>query len=320
MPITFCHLGYIYSPHSPFEYDALKDISLTIKDHSFSAIVGHTGSGKSTLIQQINALLLPTSGSVAVFNMVVTGKKLKTYIEQLEKIVRSEKTPFDKQAMAQEELDFLANKNAYEKKALRKKVGIVFQFPEYQLFEETVEKDVSFGPINFGATPEEALKKAHQALARVGIDESYYTRSPFELSGGERRRVAIAGIIAMEPDILILDEPTAGLDPLGASSMMHLFKDIHKAGATIVLVTHDMDLVMQYATDVVVMKDGQVKEVTTPIELFTHPKEDYALEIPLLYQFALALQKRGFAIDLSKVKVEDDLVQQLKSLKESRHE
>lgn len=311
MPITFNHLGYIYSPHSPFEYDALKDINATIKDRSFSAIVGHTGSGKSTLIQQINALLLPSTGSVAVDSMVVTGKKLKHYLEHLDKVIDSDKYSSIQKAVANEEKAFLAGKTAYEKKVLRKKVGIVFQFPEYQLFEETVEKDVAFGPTNFGASPEEALKKAHVALARVGIDESYYTRSPFELSGGERRRVAIAGIIAMEPDILILDEPTAGLDPLGAASMMHLFKEIHHAGATIILVTHDMDLVMQYASDVVVMKDGQVKEITTPIELFTNPKEDYALEIPLLYQCAIALKKRGFAIDLSTIKVEEDLVKQV---------
>lgn len=311
MPITFNHLGYIYSPHSPFEYDALKDISVTIKDHSFTAIVGHTGSGKSTLIQQINALLLPSSGSVAVNEMVVTGKKLKHYVEHLDKLIDSDKTPFEQKNIAKEEKDFLAGKVAYEKKVLRKKVGIVFQFPEYQLFEETVEKDVAFGPLNFGATPEEALKKAHLALSRVGIDESYFTRSPFELSGGERRRVAIAGIIAMEPDVLILDEPTAGLDPLGSSSMMHLFKEIHHAGATIILVTHDMDLVMQYASDVVVMKDGQVREVSTPIELFTNPQDDYALEIPLLYQCAIALKNRGFAIDLSTIKVEEDLVKQV---------
>ncbi len=277
MPIVFKNVSYIYSPKTPFEYEAIKNINLTIEDGSFTALVGHTGSGKSTLVQHINALLLPSSGEVLVDEFVIQPHKR---IKNL--------------------------------KGLRQRAGLVFQFPEYQLFEETVEKDVAFGPKNFGVTAEEAMKKAHVSLREVGLDESYWQRSPFELSGGERRRVAIAGIIAAEPRVLVLDEPTAGLDPRGAHEMMTLFKKIHDKGTTVVLVTHDMNIVLRYATHVVVMKDGAIVRESDPISLFASDTSEFALEIPLLYQFAKKLQDRGMAIDLTHIRSIEDLVSQIK--------
>ena len=277
MPIVFKNVSYIYSPKTPFEYEAIKNINLTIEDGSFTALVGHTGSGKSTLVQHINALLLPSSGEVLVDEFLIQPRKR---IKNL--------------------------------KGLRQRAGLVFQFPEYQLFEETVEKDVAFGPKNFGVSAEEAMKKAHAALQEVGLDESYWQRSPFELSGGERRRVAIAGIIAAEPRVLVLDEPTAGLDPRGAHEMMTLFKKIHDKGTTVVLVTHDMNIVLRYATHVVVMKDGAIVRESDPISLFASDTSEFALEIPLLYQFAKKLQDRGMAIDLTHIRSIEDLVSQIK--------
>jgi energy-coupling factor transport system ATP-binding protein len=273
MPVVFENISFTYALKTPFQYQALKDINLTIKDGSFTAIVGHTGSGKSTLIQHINALLLPTKGRIIVDDMIIDSNKKNKKLR-----------PF------------------------RQKSGLVFQFPEYQLFEETVEKDVSFGPRNFGDNEQQALAKAHKALKAVGIEESYYKRSPFELSGGERRRVAIAGIIAMEPKILILDEPTAGLDPRGAKKMMELFANIHQQGTTVILVTHDMNIVLKYATDVVVMKDGQIVKQTTPYQLFNGPYQEYNLEIPRLYELGSLLIKRGYKLSLDKIKSIEDIV------------
>ncbi len=273
MPISFRDVGFIYSPKTPFQYEALRHINLDISDHSFTAIVGHTGSGKSTLIQHINALLLPTSGVVEVAGMKIVAK---------EKVKRI--------------------------KEFRKNAGLVFQFPEYQLFEETVEKDVAFGPRNFGADEKTAIIKAHAALISVGIEPELFTRSPFELSGGQRRRVAIAGIIAMEPKVLVLDEPTAGLDPRGAQEMMDLFDKIHRSGTTIVLVTHDMNIVLRYATDVIVMKEGTIVKVTDPLALFDGDYEDYNLEIPNLYHFAKLLKKGGYAFDMNAIRTIEDMV------------
>ena len=278
MPITFKDVGYTYSPKTPFQYEALHHIDVTIKDGSFTAIVGHTGSGKSTLIQHINALLLPTSGSVEINGLRIIAKEK---VKQIKKF--------------------------------RKQAGLVFQFPEYQLFEETVEKDVAFGPRNFGDDEKEALRKAHVALERVGIDKDLFARSPFELSGGQRRRVAIAGIIAMEPDILVLDEPTAGLDPRGAREMMELFDEIHQSGTTIVLVTHDMNIVLRFASDVIVMKDGAIVKVTDPMSLFEGDYEDYNLEIPNLYHFAKLLQNGGYSFDMRNIKTIEDIVQVIKA-------
>lgn len=277
--IKFDHVFFTYSPNSPLEYEALNDVSLEIKEGSFTCIVGKTGCGKSTLIQQMNGLLVPTKGKVIIDDFVVS-KNRKERTKKLQ--------------------------------PLRKHIGIVFQFSEYQLFEETVEDDVAFGPTNFGVKKEKALKIAHEALKQVGIDESYYKKSPFELSGGEKRRVSIAGILALKPSILVLDEPTAGLDPVGAESTLKLFQELNKNGTTIVLVTHDMNIVFEYASDVVVMDDGKVVEHTSPSQLFLENVEPYSLETPQLAKVVRKLIDKGYKLDLSKIHNLETLIGELK--------
>jgi len=282
MQIRFDHVSYTYQEKSPFASEALKDISLEIKEHSFTCIVGHTGCGKSTLIQQLNGLLTPLDGAVYVGDYVVSrNKKIRT------KKIRH----------------------------LRKDVGVVFQFSEYQLFENTVEEDVAFGPTNFGVSKEEAINVAHEKLALVGIPESHFKNSPFELSGGERRRVAIAGILAMNPKVLVLDEPTAGLDPHGAKEILNLFKKLNESGTTIILVTHDMNIVFEYATDVIVMDDGRVVESTTPDKLFEENVEKYSLETPYLARFIQLLLAKNVKLNLSKIHTIEDLVAEIRSIK-----
>jgi len=231
MAITFQQVGYQY-PQLSHQKWAITKIDLLIEPtKEFVAVVGHTGSGKSTLVQHMNALLTPTKGYLKVFDYeVAKGKPLSP---------------------------------------IRKKVGMVFQFPEYQLFEETVERDIMFGPINFGVSNEDAKAKAAEVMDIVGLDKSLLSRSPFSLSGGQMRRVAIAGILAMEPDILILDEPTVGLDPAGQEEMMKLFLSLHEQyHKTLIIVTHDMNVVAQYAKRVLVMKEGRLVFDGTPRSLF----------------------------------------------------
>ena len=284
MQITFKDVSYIYNRKSPFEFAALNHINLDIPSGKFIAIVGKTGSGKSTLISHINALSKPSEGEVKIGDFINSPKK--------------------------------HHKNK-EIKLLRKKAGLIFQFPEYQLFEETVEKDVMFGPKNFGKSKEESLVLAHEALNKVGLNETFYQRSPFELSGGEKRKVAIAGVIASEPETLIVDEPTAGLDPVGAIEIMDLFKKINEAGTTLILVTHDMNIVSQYADIVIVIEEGKVINVSTPSELFTKDLEEYSLELPILNRVINDFAKKGIKLDYTKIKNAKDLA---KALKEKRYE
>ena len=276
MAIKVSDLFYIYNPKSPNRTEALNGVSLTIEDNSFVAFVGETGSGKSTLIQNLNALLLPSQGQVEVDDYIITPKKNK-------------------------------NKNI---KQLRKHIGLVFQFPEYQLFEETVEEDVAFGVKNFGIKGEEAIDKAHKALLSVGLDESYFKRSPFELSGGEKRRVAIAGILAIEPDILVLDEPTAGLDPKGVNEIMYLVSQMHRDGKTIILVTHDMDIVLKYCQKVFVLNKGQLAFEGNPNQLFALNNEELSIEVPALYELARKLKDKGLKLDIENIHSIDDFVKQ----------
>lgn len=272
------NLTYIYDKKDPNGFDALHDINIQIEKGDFVAIVGKTGSGKSTLVQTFNALLLPTSGETRVENFIITGdkKRLKKELKELPIEVQKDNKKLSK---------------------LRKKVGMVFQFPEYQLFAENVLKDVMFGPKNFGLSEEEAKKKSIEALKSVGLNEKYFQKSPFELSGGEKRRVAIAGILASEPEVLILDEPTAGLDPIGKREIMELIKKYHESGdKTIIVVTHDMDIVLNYAKKVIVLNDSKLIETLTPSELFnTHDLTNYSLEIPTIYKFKNLLKSKGFA-------------------------
>lgn len=284
MAIQVKDVRYIYLPKTPNANVALDGVSFDIPDNAFAAFIGRTGSGKSTLVQQFNALLIPTSGEIQVDDFVITSNKRK-------------------------------NKNI---KKLRKHLSLVFQFPEYQLFEETVEKDVAFGLKNFGVKNDEAIKLAHEALISVGLDERYFQKSPFELSGGERRRVAIAGILAINPDILVLDEPTAGLDVKGAKDVMSLVQKMHQDGKTIIMVTHDMDLVMKYCNLVYVLKDGKLAYQGSTEKLFDEVGEDSAIEIPPLYQLAQKLKERGAPIRIEQIKCVEDLINQVKGWK--RHE
>lgn len=260
MDITIKELEHRYQMKTPFERLALYDVNASIKEGSYVAVIGHTGSGKSTLLQHLNGLLKPTKGSIALGDTVLQ-----------------------------------ANKKQKELKSLRKKVGIVFQFPEHQLFEETILKDICFGPMNFGVPKEKAEAKAKEMLQLVGLPESLLSRSPFELSGGQMRRVAIAGVIAMEPEVLVLDEPTAGLDPRGRKEIMDMFYELHqKANLTTILVTHSMEDAAHYADQMIVMHKGTVKATGTLRELFANRTDmsSFGLDLPETIKFQQAIEEK----------------------------
>ncbi len=262
MPITFERVTHTYNADSPFSYAALKGIDLEIPLGKVTAIIGETGSGKSTLVQHLNALLLPTEGELHILDKTITAGSKPKHLKEL-----------------------------------RRQVGLVFQFPEYQLFEETIEKDISFGPKNFGVSAEAAAQRAREVLQVVGLDDSYLQRSPFDLSGGQKRRIAIAGILAMDPDVLVLDEPTAGLDPQGARDMMQLFVDMNKKyGKTVLIVTHDMEHVLQYCEEVVVVQDGRIKKHCDVQSFFETVEllKELNINPPAVIRLREELRKRGF--------------------------
>ncbi len=272
MGIALENVSFTYQEGTPLASTALSDVSLTIEDGSYTALIGHTGSGKSTILQLLNGLLVPSQGTVRVFDTLITSTSKNKDIRQI-----------------------------------RKQVGLVFQFAENQIFEETVLKDVAFGPQNFGVSEEDAEKIAREKLALVGIDESLFNRSPFELSGGQMRRVAIAGILAMEPVILVLDEPTAGLDPLGRKELMNLFKKLHQSGMTIVLVTHLMDDVAEYANQVYVMEKGRLVKGGKPSDVFQDVvfMEEVQLGVPKITAFCKRLADRGVSFKRLPIKIEE---------------
>lgn len=260
MSIIIENLTHVYNPKSPFETTALKDVSLTIKEGEFIGLIGHTGSGKSTLIQHLNGLLKPTSGKIVINDLDITNKEVKL-------------------------------------KAIRKKVGLVFQYPEHQLFEETVAKDVIFGPLNLGLSQEEAESRAKEAIEWVGLSyEEVKDRSPFELSGGQRRRVAIAGVVAMKPEVLILDEPTAGLDPKGRDEILDQVKGLHKRyNMTVVLVSHSMEDIAKLVDRIIVMHKGSVALTGEPKDVFKHVEllEEIGLGIPQITYLMKKLKEAG---------------------------
>ncbi|MEI5994470.1 energy-coupling factor ABC transporter ATP-binding protein [Candidatus Enterococcus mansonii] len=289
MDIRFEQVDFTYQPNTPFEQRALFDLNLTIEDGSYTAIVGHTGSGKSTLLQHLNALVKPTKGTVTIGDRVIVPET--------------------------------NNKNL---KPIRKKVGIVFQFPEAQLFEETVAKDIAFGPKNFGVSETEAQNLAAEMLALVGLDASYLERSPFELSGGQMRRVAIAGVLAMKPEVLVLDEPTAGLDPQGRKEMMDMFQRLHEEhGLTIVLVTHLMDDVANYANHVIVLEKGAIVKSGTPQEVFQDIQwlKEKQLGVPTAASFAEKLVSKGLTFEqlpLTADALADELLKEFRKVGEDQ--
>ena len=281
MDISFKAVSHTYQPNSPFEYHALKDLSFNIQSGQFVAIVGHTGSGKSTLIQHLNGLLKPTSGEV-----VIGDYRLK------------------------------AGEKTANIKGLREKVGVVFQYPEHQLFEETIEKDIAFGPKNFGATEEEIQARLPKVLEAVNLDASLLDRSPFDLSGGQMRRVAIAGVLAMEPEVLVLDEPTAGLDPKGQQEVMDMFYRLHhEKELTTILVTHSMEDALKYADHVIILEQGKKHLEGQPEEIFVQKErlKQVQLDVPEEIQFLMDLEARlGIKITYDKHSV-DDLVTEIKA-------
>lgn len=281
MSIRAEHLTHLYSPGTAFESFALNDVSFEIPSGSFVAVIGHTGSGKSTLVQHLNGLYKPTSGTV-YFN----GE------------------------------DIFAE--GYDLKKLRTKVGLVFQYPEYQLFEENVIKDVMFGPLNMGLSKEEAEEKAKKALRQVRMSEDLFERSPFDLSGGQKRRVAIAGVLAMDPEVLILDEPTAGLDPRGRNYILGMLEELHRErGITIILVSHSMDDVAECADLLMVLKDAELKFFDKPKEVFKNVDEleSYGLAVPEITYLAKELIEAGLDMDPTVSTVEEAKRELLRVLK-----
>lgn len=280
MSIKLEHINYTYSPETAYEIHALKDINLEIRDGEFLGLIGHTGSGKSTLVQHLNGLVRATSGHL-YFN----------------------------------EEDVYAPD--YDMRRLRSRVGLVFQYPEHQLFETDVLSDVCFGPKNQGFSREEAEEKARKAMRMVGLSEEYEKQSPFELSGGQKRRAAIAGVLAMEPDVLILDEPTAGLDPRGRDEILDQISLLHREqGLTIVLVSHSMEDVAKYVERIIVMNQGGVLYDGVPREVFRHYKEleQVGLAAPQVTYIMHSLKNRGFAVDENATTIEEAAASILRAL------
>ena len=255
-------LCHVYSKDTPFEKTAIRDISLTIPQGQLAALIGHTGSGKSTFIQHLNALLQPTAGRV-----LLDGQDI--------------------------------NRDKYTRRDVKWKVGLVFQYPEYQLFEETVYRDIAFGPSNMKLSKEEIDERVREAAAFTGVEEAMFERSPLELSGGQKRRIAIAGVIAMRPEVLILDEPTAGLDPAGRTQILdNIFRYREKSGATVLIVSHSMDDVARFAERIIVFDDGGIAMDGTPDEVFSRSQKlvEIGLNVPKAAELALALRRRNIPL------------------------
>ncbi|MBQ3120750.1 MAG: energy-coupling factor transporter ATPase [Peptococcaceae bacterium] len=263
MSLELKHVSHIYQEGSAKESYALRDICLNVNEGEFLGIAGHTGSGKSTLIQHFNGLLKPTSGEVIVDGVNINGKEAKK-----------------------------------ELKALRMQVGIVFQYPEYQLFEETVERDIAFGPRNLNLSDIEIQHRVTEAMDMLKLSKKLRKKSPFELSGGQKRKIAIAGVLAMKPKYLILDEPTAGLDPKGREEFLELIADLHRQGLTIVMVSHSMDDIARYAQRMIVLEHGEIRLEGTPQAVFAQPEllEQIGLGVPTLTRLLIELQKQGWDV------------------------
>ena len=261
--ISVENLTHTYSVGTPFEQTAIRDVSVTLTQGESIFVLGHTGSGKSTFVQHLNALLQPTSGTVRI-----DGKDI--------------------------------NRDKISRRDVKRRVGLVFQYPEYQLFEETVAEDIAFGPKNMKLPKEEIDERVREAAGFVGVEESLFSRSPLELSGGQKRRVAIAGVIAMRPEVLILDEPTAGLDPIGSRTIMENIRNYReKSGATVLIVSHNMDDAARYCERLIVFDHGTIRMDGTPEQVFAHTEElmDVGLNVPRAAEIAAALRRRGIPLE-----------------------
>ncbi|MGI6588241.1 MAG: energy-coupling factor transporter ATPase [Peptococcia bacterium] len=283
MPIVLENVNYIYQPDTQYEVKALENINLVINEGEFIGLIGHTGSGKSTLVQHLNGLLKPTKGRVIVDDCEISAKRANL-------------------------------------KEIRKKVGLVFQYPEHQLFEETVFEDVAFGPKNLGLSPEQVKKRVEKALKMVHLDEEYYTASPFTLSGGEKRRVAIAGILAIAPKYLILDEPTAGLDPRGRDEILEQVKELHEQGITVILVSHSMDDVARLTQRLVVMHQGLIVFDEETRQVFSHYEclQEMGLDIPTVTKLMFRLKNKGWSVRQDILTVEEAKQEILQAVKEEK--
>lgn len=283
MSIVVENLSFTYGKKTPYKKQALKNVSFTVQEGEFVGIIGHTGSGKSTLIQHINGLIKLEEGKIKVFDIDLSGKKP-------------------------------------DLKLLRRRVGMVFQYPEYQLFDETVEKDVAFGPKNLKMSDDEIKKSVREAIELVGLDyESIKDKSPFEISGGQKRRVAIAGVIAMKPKVLILDEPTAGLDPKGKEEILELVLKLKENSAhTVIMIGHDIDELSRYVKRLIVLNDGQLVYDTTPSKLFENREklEEMGLDVSVAYKLKSALDRKG--ISMGEVANEEDFVKEYMKLYKER--
>ncbi|CCP24588.1 energy-coupling factor transporter ATPase [Mycoplasmopsis cynos] len=274
MQVKIKNLSHIFNKNSPWEFVALKGIDWSIVDGEYIGVIGATGSGKTTLIEHLNGLLKPTSGSVEW--EIVKDNVVNNWV-------------------------YGENGTKFKMKDIRKRIGIVFQFAEYQLFKNTIKEDIAFGPIAFGVSKDEAYKRAKQCLLDVGLGEEYLERSPFELSGGQKRRVAIAGILAMNPDFMVFDEPTAGLDPVGVKEILDILTELHKKGKTIINVTHDLDHVLERAQKVVLLEKGKISKYGEVYEILNDVKllKDNHLQPPQLLDFVNELREKG--IDVPRV-------------------
>ncbi|KDR94273.1 energy-coupling factor transport system ATP-binding protein [Peptoclostridium litorale DSM 5388] len=285
MSIIVKDLVHIYNPKSPFESRALDGVNIEIKKGEFIGLIGHTGSGKSTLVQHLNGLLKPTSGKIIINDLDITGEGVSLT-------------------------------------SIRKKVGLVFQYPEYQIFEETIYKDIAFGPSNLGMSEDEIHERIKESMEIVGLDfERLKDRSPFDLSGGQRRRVAIAGVIAMKPEVLILDEPTAGLDPKGRDDILAQIKQLHsKYGITIIIVSHSMEDMAKLADRLIVMNRGKAEIEGTPREVFRHEDrlKGIGLGVPSVLELVKKLRAKGFGIREDIITIEEAKSEILKYIKENK--
>ncbi|APJ38157.1 energy-coupling factor transporter ATPase [Mycoplasmopsis pullorum] len=318
MQIKVEKLGQIFNEKTPLEFHSLNNVNVEINQGEYIGIIGQTGSGKTTFVQHLNALLFPKEGQISWF--------FDNDIEQIKSQANSKKSFFNfanknKQIQEHEHIliDYKTKSRKVKKvKLLRKKIGVVFQFAEYQLFKNTIKEDIAFGPMIFGVPKEEAFERAREYLKIVGMDESYLERSPFELSGGQKRRVAIAGILAMEPDVLIVDEPTAGLDPVGIREILDIFSKMHDRGTTIINVSHDLDNILKHSKRVLVFQNGTIVKDGDTYDVLRDSKFlfDNHLQPPKLFQFIDKIEANG--INVPKVRSLDELADFLNSRKEQK--